>query len=106
MTDPVASDPSAAVPAAPSASSETFDRITMFGAPWCSDCRRSKGLLDGLSIDYDYVDLETVEDGAERARAISGRTSIPVIVFPDNTHFVEPTDAQLRGKLEALSRVK
>ncbi|MET1044751.1 MAG: glutaredoxin, partial [Microbacteriaceae bacterium] len=39
-------------------------RITMFGAQWCSDCRRSKSLLDGLGVDYDYVDLESVEDGA------------------------------------------
>ncbi len=75
----------------------------MFGAAWCGDCRRSKAVLDGLSVDYDYVDLEAVEDGADRAHAISGRTSIPVIVFPDNTHFVEPTDAQLRAKLAALA---
>jgi mycoredoxin len=79
--------------------SETFDRITMFGAEWCSDCRRSKRLLDGLGVDYDYVDLETVEDGADRAKAISGRTQIPVVVFPDGDHFVEPTDAELRSKL-------
>lgn len=83
--------------------SETFDRITMFGAEWCSDCRRSKRLLDGLGVQYDYVDLETVEDGADRAKAISGRTQIPVVVFPDGEHFVEPTDAALRSKLEAVA---
>ncbi|MEO8907953.1 MAG: glutaredoxin family protein [Microbacteriaceae bacterium] len=110
MTDPiasgpVASDPAAAAPALRSASSETFAHITMFGAQWCQDCRRSKALLDALSIDYDYVDLEAVEDGADRAQAVSGRTNIPVIVFPDNTHFVEPTDAQLRGKLESIGSI-
>ncbi|KQX08265.1 MULTISPECIES: glutaredoxin family protein [unclassified Leifsonia] len=83
--------------------SETFDRITMFGAEWCSDCRRSKRLLDGLGVEYDYVDLETVEDGADRAKAISGRTQIPVVVFPDGDHFVEPTDATLRAKLETAA---
>ncbi|KQQ93727.1 NrdH-redoxin [Leifsonia sp. Leaf325] len=83
--------------------SETFDRITMFGAEWCSDCRRSKRLLDGLGVQYDYIDLETVEDGADRAKAISGRTQIPVVVFPDGEHFVEPTDATLRSKLEAVA---
>lgn len=79
---------------------ETFDRITMFGAEWCSDCRRSKRLLDSLGVDYDYIDLEAVENGADRAKAISGRTQIPVVVFPDGEHFVEPTDAALRAKLE------
>ena len=80
-------------------------RITMYGAQWCGDCRRSKSLLDRLEVDYDYVDLLLVEDGADRARAISGRTNIPVIVFPDNTHMVEPSDAEVRTKLVALGRI-
>ncbi|TFC73621.1 NrdH-redoxin [Cryobacterium sp. TMS1-20-1] len=80
-------------------------RITMYGAQWCGDCRRSKSLLDRLEVDYDYVDLLLVEDGADRARAISGRTNIPVIVFPDDTHMVEPSDAEVRTKLVALGRI-
>ena len=75
-------------------------RITMYGAAWCGDCRRSKALLDRRGVDYDYVDLEVEFDGAERAKAISGRTQIPVVVFPDGTHFTEPTDAELAGKLD------
>lgn len=77
----------------------------MFGAEWCGDCRRSKKLLDTLGVTYTYVDLELVEDGADRARAISGRTQIPVIVFPDDTHLVEPTDRDLHAKLTALGRI-
>ncbi|TFB75519.1 NrdH-redoxin [Cryobacterium flavum] len=80
-------------------------RITMYGAEWCGDCRRSKSLLDRLEVDYDYVDLLLVEDGADRARAISGRTNIPVIVFPDDTHMVEPSDAEVRTKLTQLGRL-
>ena len=76
-------------------------RITMYGAEWCSDCRRSKALLDRRGVDYDYVHLEVVADGADRAKAISGRTQIPVVVFPDGTHFTEPTDAELAEKLDA-----
>jgi glutaredoxin len=77
----------------------------MFGAEWCGDCRRSKKLLDTLGVAYDYVDLEAVEDGADRAHAISGRTQIPVIVFPDQTHLVEPTDRDLHAKLTALGTI-
>jgi glutaredoxin len=96
----LASEPAlepASAPAQPAA------RITMFSAEWCRDCRRSRALLDGLGIDYDYVDLESVLDGADRALAISGRTNIPVIVFPDGSHLVEPTDDALRAKLAALN---
>ena len=75
-------------------------RVTMYGAEWCGDCRRSKRLLDSRDVDYDYIDLETVADGADRAKAISGRTQIPVVVFPDGTHFTEPTDAELAAKLD------
>ncbi|ANP73456.1 glutaredoxin family protein [Cryobacterium arcticum] len=89
-------------PATPAAA--TAD-LTMFGAEWCKDCRRSKKLLDGLGVAYNYVDLETVEDGADRARAISGRTQIPVLVFADNTHMVEPSDADVRAKLTALGTI-
>ncbi|WP_223693450.1 glutaredoxin family protein [Leifsonia poae] len=80
---------------------ETFDRVTMFGAEWCRDCRRSKALFERLGTDYDYIDLESVADGAERAKAISGRTNIPVVVFPDGAFFVEPTDADLEAALAA-----
>ncbi len=81
-------------------------RTTMFGAQWCGDCRRSKKLLDVLNVDYDYVDLESVEDGADRAHAISGCTQIPVIVFPDGTHVVEPSDSLLHAKLTALGSIR
>jgi mycoredoxin len=88
--------------ATPASPAET---LTMFGAEWCRDCRRSKKLLDGLGVPYDYVDLELVPDGADRARAISGRTQIPVLVFADNTHLVEPSDADVRAKLTALGTI-
>lgn len=76
--------------------------ITMYGAAWCSDCRRAKQVLDTSGIAYDYVDLEARPEAAHVARGISGKTSIPVIVFPDGSHVVEPTDDELRGRLSAL----
>ena len=78
------------------------ERITMYGAEWCGDCRRSKKLLDELGVDYDYIDLEADVSAADKARTISGRTNIPVIVFPDDTHFVEPSNDELREKVAAL----
>ena len=77
----------------------TVPAITMYGADWCSDCRRSKALLDSRGVRYTYVDVEAVLEGADAAFAISGRTNIPVISFPDGTHQVEPSDADLTAKL-------
>ncbi|MBE7160892.1 MAG: glutaredoxin family protein [Williamsia herbipolensis] len=83
----------------------TPDRVTMFGADWCRDCRRSKALLDQLGVDYEYVDVEADETAAARAEAISGRKNIPVVVLPNGKHFVEPSDAELRSELEAAGAV-
>lgn len=80
---------------------ESVNKVTMFGADWCRDCIRSKALLDKLGADYDYIDLEAQPEQAERAQAISGRTNIPVIVFPNGTHLVEPTDPELEAALKS-----
>ncbi|WP_030148382.1 glutaredoxin family protein [Mycetocola saprophilus] len=76
--------------------------VTLYGADWCRDCVRSKALLDSRGVSYTYVDLVADETGADRAHAISGRTQIPVIVFPDGTHQVEPSDRDLEAKLTEL----
>ena len=55
-----------------------------------------------MGVDYEYIDVDAIEHAADEARAISGRTNIPVVTFPDGTHFVEPSDAELRAKVEAL----
>lgn len=79
--------------------------ITMFGADWCRDCRRTKSQLDALGVGYEYIDLETDPAAAEVAREISGRTNIPVVVYPDSSHHVEPTNADVEAKLRELSLI-
>jgi mycoredoxin len=80
--------------------------ITMYGADWCSDCRRAKSVLDSHGVSYEYVDVEAVAEGADAALAISGRTSIPVIVFPDGSHQVEPSNAELEARLREVGALQ
>ncbi|MDT3315941.1 glutaredoxin domain-containing protein [Microbacterium oleivorans] len=84
---------------------DTSAQITMFGADWCRDCRRTKAQLDGLGVDYRYIDLEAEPDAADVAREISGRTNIPVVVYPDATHHVEPSNDDVAAKLRELSLI-
>lgn len=77
--------------------------ITMYGADWCRDCRRTEALLNTLGADWTKVDVESSAEAADAARAISGRTNIPVVVFPDGSHLVEPSDDEVRAKLSALA---
>ena len=79
--------------------------VTMYGADWCLDCVRSKKLLESLEVPFTYVNLIDTPEEADTAEAISGRKNIPVVVFPDGSHLVEPTDPQLRASLEANSLI-
>ena len=75
------------------------ENVVVYGADWCGDCRRSEKLLKTLNVDYTKKDVEQSAEFTEEAREISGRTNIPVIVFADGKHLVEPSDAELHAEL-------
>ena len=80
-----------------------MSKIVMYGAEWCGDCRRSKRFLDSNNVAYEYINIE--EDAAATEKVIEingGMKSIPVIIFEDGTHMTEPSDIDLKAKLEAL----
>ena len=81
------------------------DTITMFGADWCRDCIRTKKQLDELGVEYTYVDLVAEPAAADVAKDISGRTNIPVVVYPDASHHVEPSNDDVATKLRELSLI-
>jgi glutaredoxin-like protein len=77
--------------------------ITMYSAEWCGDCRRSKRLLEDLGVEYTLIDVESDPSAAAKVMEINGgMQSIPVIVFSDGTHLTEPSDSDLKAKLESL----
>jgi len=76
-------------------------QIVLYGAPWCSDCRRSRVFLDENKVEYEYVDIDQDEKGADKVVQINkGLRSIPTIVFPDGAVLVEPSNEQLKEKLK------
>ena len=81
----------------------TSKEITMYSAEWCGDCRRSKRLLAELGVEYTLIDVEADPSAAAKVMEINGgMQSIPVIVFSDGTHLTEPSDSDLKAKLESL----
>jgi mycoredoxin len=76
----------------------------MYSTPWCGDCWRAKRLFTEHDVAYTEIDIERDPAAAERvARLNDGMQSVPTILFPDGTILVEPTNAQLRAKLVALT---
>ncbi len=74
--------------------------ITVYGAHWCPDCRRSKQFLGEHQILYTWVDIEQDEAG-ERVviEKNNGKRIIPTIAFSDGSVLVTPSDAELAEKL-------
>ena len=78
--------------------------ITMYGADWCGDSQRAKTFLAEEGVLYTFVDLvETPEAKDIVIERNNGGASIPVVVFGDNTHLVEPSNDDLAEKLAVLS---
>lgn len=76
------------------------DRIVLYGATWCPDCRRSKAFLSEQRVPYDYIDLEQHPEEIETVLALNGgKQIIPTIVFPDGGHLAEPSNEELAERI-------
>ncbi len=74
--------------------------LTIYGAMWCSDCRRAKRFLDERSVPYTWIDVDQDEAAAaEVIRINRGMRSIPTLVFADGSTLVEPSNSELARKL-------
>jgi glutaredoxin len=76
-----------------------MSEVTFYSADWCSDCRRSKALMNTLGVEYDLKDVEHNPEFAVEAEQIAGRKNIPVVQFADGKFLVEPSDAELHAEL-------
>ena len=78
----------------------TQPNITVYGADWCGDCRRTKHFLDEQQISYHWVNTDDNKEAEEFVKARSnGKCIIPTIIFEDGSHLAEPSNAQLAEKL-------
>jgi thioredoxin reductase (NADPH) len=74
--------------------------ITVYGAPWCPDCRRSKSFLMEQRVPFTWVDIDADAAGLRFVEELQrGGRTIPTIVFGDGSHLLEPTNAELADKL-------
>ncbi len=81
-------------------------KLTVYGALWCPDCRRSKQFLAEHRIPYQWVDIEQDANAQQTVQQLNnGRQIIPTIVFDDGGPIlVEPTDAELAARLGINAR--
>ena len=81
--------------------------ITVYGAPWCPDCRQSKQFLGEQRVAYNWVDIDQDEEGRRYVQQVNdGKQIIPTIIFEDGSILVEPTNAELAAKLGISPRAE
>jgi mycoredoxin len=78
--------------------------FTMYSTPWCGYCKRLKSQLDREGIAFDEVDIERDEDAAFVVeQANGGNRTVPTLVFADGSALTNPSVAQVKAQLDALS---
>ena len=76
------------------------DKIIVYSAVWCRDCKRAKKFFGEHRIQYENIDIEQNPEAVEIVKKLNnGMRSVPTILFPDGSILVEPSNAQLAEKL-------
>jgi mycoredoxin len=79
-------------------------QLTMYTTSWCGFCRTLKKQLARAGIEIAEVDIERDEAAAELVMSVNGgNQTVPTVVFPDGTSLVNPSAAQVRERLAAVS---
>jgi mycoredoxin len=69
--------------------------LTLYGASWCEDTRRTRRLLRRLAIAYRYRDVDEDLEALERATTLNhGVRRTPVVTLAGQV-FVEPSNATM-----------
>ena len=81
--------------------------ITVYGAPWCPDCHRTKQFLGELRVPYAWVDIEKEPEAAAFVRQKNnGKQIIPTVVFADGSFLAEPDNDELARKLGVVRKTE
>ena len=79
-------------------------QLIMYTTPWCGFCRNLKKQLARDGIEMAEVDIEQDPAAAEFVMSVNGgNQTVPTVVLPDGTTLVNPSAAQVRERLAAVT---
>jgi hypothetical protein len=74
----------------------------VYGYDWCEDTTRARHHFDAAGVAYVYVNY--ADDPAAKASVHgAGYGSTPVVITPQGTLFMEPTNEELAGIVAAAT---
>ena len=79
-------------------------QLIMYTTQWCGFCRNLKRQLARDGIEMTEIDIEQDPAAAEYVMSVNGgNQTVPTVVFPDGTAMTNPSAAQVRERLAAVS---
>lgn len=80
------------------------ERITVYGADWCGDTRRTLRQLDSAGVQYEYIDIDSDADGEKKVIEFNqGKRRIPLVEIASDdgepTRLSVPDSSELEGAL-------
>ena len=76
-----------------------MDKVTVYGADWCGDTKRTLRHLDKLGVAYDYIDVEQDEQASRWVKQHNdGKERKPTVKIGEQV-FSTPGDQELESAL-------
>lgn len=76
-----------------------MDKVTVYGADWCGDTKRTLRHLDNLGVAYDYIDVEQDERASGWVKQQNdGKERKPTVKLGQQV-LSTPTDQELESAL-------
>jgi thioredoxin reductase (NADPH) len=84
-----------------------FEGIRVLGSQWSPQSHATKEFLSRNRVPYEWVDLDQDEPVRALAESLAGDlTRLPIVLFPDGSHLVAPTSADLAAKAGLQTHAK
>ncbi|MFZ1321386.1 MAG: FAD-dependent oxidoreductase [Ignavibacteria bacterium] len=84
-----------------------YDGIRVLGTRWSSVCYSAKEFLSRNLIPYQWTDIDIDEEMKDLALSLSGDiNNLPVILFPDGTSLVNPSNNEIAEKVGLQTKAK
>ncbi|MFH6943509.1 FAD-dependent oxidoreductase [Flavobacterium sp. FlaQc-50] len=76
-----------------------MNKITLYGADWCPDCRRAKSFLKENNINFTFIDVDLDKEATIKVEAINnGKRIIPTILIKEKS-YTNPDNIELSSIL-------
>jgi mycoredoxin len=85
---------------------QSNNKIILYAHPACPSVYPVQGVLKQAKAEYEYINIYEDDAAREHVREInSGYESVPTLIFPDGSTLTEPSESQLRRKLQQMGYI-